>query len=527
MALLCAAALAGCPAASEDPASIVAPAAPRPNVVLIVADDMGWSDAGSFGGEIETPSLDALARGGVRLTQFYTGSKCEPTRASLMSGRYWQDAGMGLEEGPTLAQVMRGAGYSTLAVGKWHLDGNPVERGFDRYFGHLSGALDYFKGDSSMRLDLAPFTPPASGFYMTDANADYAIRFIEQARGRHPDRPFFLYLAFNAPHAPLQAHPEDIARYRGRFEAGWDRLREARWARQKAMGLIRPEWELPPRPALLPAWESLDAAQREAEDLRMAIYAAMVHRMDRAIGRVLARIDEMGETQNTLVVFLSDNGANAFDRDRKGVLPEPDAYWGTGLGWAHLSNTPFRHYKTNVFNGGACAPFIASWPAEIASHGSISDEPAHAIDLMATLLDVSGGTWPAAHAGRPSPPLAGRSLRPVLAGGTREPHAALFFQLYDNRAVIAGSWKLASDWGGPWALFDLARDRTETHDLADAQADRVKQLEALWQQWWEGRPRRPRRLVAFAPEPSYRSPTSGGTSDAAGPPADPPRAKAP
>jgi len=462
-------------------------AAARPNIVLILADDLGYSDVGCFGGEIQTPHLDRLAARGIRFTQFYNSAKCEPTRASLISGQYWQDAGLGIKKGLTMGEAMRESGYATFAVGKWHLDGNPVQRGFDRYFGHLSGASDYFKGNPSHHLDEVPLRPANDGrFYTTDANADYAITFITESHRAHPQKPFFLYLAFNAPHSPLQAWPEDIRKYRGKYLDGWDRLRVQRYERQLALGVMKPEWALSPRPATIPPWDTLTAEEKDFEDLRMAIYAAMVDRMDQAIGRVMAKLDELGQTENTVVIFLSDNGASPFDHGAKRSVDHLNAGTGNlnyGLGWASLSSTPFRHYKRNMFNGGSCTPFIVHWPAGLKHPGTFNDQPAHIIDLMATFVDLSGKAWPARFAGKDVAPLPGRTLRPFFSGDSRPPHPELYFQLFDHRAVIAGNLKLVSDWNRPWQLFDLAADRTELHDLAPAQPESAARLEKLWTDW--------------------------------------------
>ena len=464
-------------------------AAQKPNVLIILADDLGYSDLGCYGGEIATPNLDKLAANGLRFTSFYNSAKCEPTRASLMSGQYWQDCGLGVKRGPTMGQAMKVAGYDTFAVGKWHLSGNPVERGFDHYFGHLSGGSDYFKGSPSHRLDDKPFKPASDGkFYTTDANADYAIKFITEAHQQHPNKPFFTYLAFNAPHAPLQAWPEDIAKYRDMYRAGWDKLRAQRYARQIELGITKKEWALSPRPATIPAWETLTEAEMDFEALRMSIYAAQVDRMDQAIGRVLSKLKELGLEENTLVIFLSDNGANPFDhgkvRERDlGPLLNGTGHLGYGLGWANLSETPFQHYKRNMFNGGSCTPCIASWPAVVKQCNFITDQRAHIIDLMATIMDVGGGQWPAAFADEKIPPLPGKSLRPILTGEQRMPHDALYFQLFDHRAIITGDFKLASDWGRPWELFNLAMDRTELHDLTKIQPEQTARMENLWNQW--------------------------------------------
>ena len=323
--------------------------------------------------------------------------------------------------------------------------------------------------------------PKDGSFYTTDANADFAIKFLTDSEKEHPKKPFFLYLAFNAPHGPIQAWPQDIAKYRGKYLIGWDKLREQRYQKQLALGIMKPEWKLSPRPATIPAWDSLTAKEKDFEDLRMSIYAAMVDRMDQAIGRVLAAVKKLGQEDNTLVIFLSDNGASPYDRGRVGTLPSPTAHWEYGLGWANACNTPFRHYKRNQYGGGVNSPFIANWPGHIQTAGEISEQPGHIIDLMATLMDVGQGTWPKVSAdGRPLAPLPGLSLAPILAGETRPPPKALYFELMNHRAIIEGNWKLASDWGQPWALYDLAKDRTELHDLAKSEPARFKQLQADW-----------------------------------------------
>ncbi|WP_168566227.1 arylsulfatase [Crateriforma spongiae] len=476
----------------------------RPNVVLILADDLGYSDLGCYGGEIQTPRLDQLAKNGLRFARFYNSHKCEPTRASLVSGQYWHDCGLGIQTGLTMGQAMRGQGYATIAVGKWHLNGNPIDRGFDHYFGHLSGASNYFKGHPSHRLYDQPFQPKDDRFYTTDANADYTIEFIDKVRQGNPDQPFFVYLAFNAPHGPLQAWPDDVARYRGKYKTGWDQLRRDRYQRQLQMGLVRSEWALPRRPDTIPAWDELSAEDQDFEDLRFSTYAAMVDRMDQAIGRVVDHLSNTGELDNTLILFLSDNGASPYDRGRRGTPPDGDSAWEYGVGWAHLSNTPFRHYKRNVFNGGSCTPLIAHWPAGMTTDpGSITDQPGHIIDLMATLIDVSGGRWPQQANGQPLRSFPGKSLVPIFQGKQRRPHDALYFHLFDHRAIIAGDWKLASDWSRPWQLFDLRHDRTETNDLASNMPGKVAELQSRWDDWFPDSMNS--KLRSEGDEPVYRS----------------------
>lgn len=502
----------------------------RPNIIIILADDLGFSDIGCYGGEIRTPHLDQLASDGLRFTQFYNASKCEPTRSSLLSGLYWQQAERGIKRGITIGQALHAVGYTTLAVGKWHLDGNPVDRGFDHYFGFLNAASNYFKGNKWFRLDHDSFTAPASGFYTTDAFTDYAIRFVDEARQSGQKNPFFLYLAYNAPHAPLQAPAEEIARYKGKYSKGWDELRNERYARQVATGVIKKQWELSARPDNIPAWSSLRDEVKRLEDLRMAVYAAMVDRMDQDIGRLLAKLKEWKIEDNTLVIFLSDNGANPYDRTvKRNISPGgPDSHWEYGVGWANLSNTPFRLYKRNQHEGGVATPFIVRWPSVIKNHGAITDQPAHIVDIMATCVQLSGCDYTALFEGRPSlpaepsthntptassgppvPPLQGKSLAPIFEGRPWEGHDTLFFQLLDHRAIRAGNWKLSSHDGGPWELYQMDTDRTEVHDLATDQPQKSKELETLYEQWWK-RSDIVQRNTNHSETPGYVDPLKGG-----------------
>jgi len=482
------------------------PRARRPNIVLILVDDMGYSDLGCYGGEIRTPHIDGLAEKGIRFTQFYNTAKCAPTRTSLLTGLYWQQAGVGIKRGITMGQALQPAGYTTLAIGKWHLGGTPETRGFHRAFGHISGATHYFRGDKSFHLDGKRFDVPQEGFYVTDANTDYAIRFIGEEHRKHPAKPFFLYLAYNAPHYPLHALPDDIARYRGQFRKGWDRLREERYARQLALGIVKKRWQLSPRPDAVPAWDSLSEKERDLEDLRMAVYAAMLHRVDVGVGRLMAKLGELGLADNTLVLFLSDNGACPFDRRRQGTPGGPDSYWEYGPAWATLSNTPYRLYKRNQHEGGIATPLIASWPAVIRNTGTLVDVPGHLIDLMPTVLEAAGGTYPAEHAGTPLPPLPGRSLVPVFEGKAPSAREALFFQYGPNRALVAGHWKLVSAFSGPWELYRLDADRTELRNLAAAEPGKVAELDAAYRRWWTGLGMKPFKLgQGKGGVPPYRS----------------------
>ena len=454
----------------------------RPNVILIMVDDMGFSDLGCYGGEIRTPNLDKLAAEGMMFTQFYNTAKCSPTRASLLTGCYHREVGeMKLASCMTLAEAMHRAGYTTFMTGKWHLSSDPIKRGFDRYFGHLSGATNFFKGDKTFRLDDKPFTVPEEGFYTTDANTDYAIRFLDEAN--RVNKPFFLYIAYNAPHYPLQAWPEDIEKYRGKFIKGWDQLRNERYERQLKAGLIKPEWKLSPRDAGVRAWDSLSKQEKKVEDLTMAVYAAMIDRVDQNIGKLCTKLKDMGVADNTLLLFLSDNGGCPFQRTKTRHIPPGPAnsYWTYHKGWAQLSNTPFRLYKQNQHEGGISTPLIAHWPGKIRA-GTKTDQAGHIVDIMATFLDITGTEYPKVFKNAQLRPLRGKSLVPVFEGKQREQHEEIFFEFSRYKALRSGRWKIA--WHkGPWELYDMEADRTELNDLADKKPAKVKELAARYDAW--------------------------------------------
>ncbi|MCO8120635.1 arylsulfatase [Stieleria sp. TO1_6] len=492
----------------------LAEASERPNVVIILADDMGYSDLGCYGSEIATPNLDALATQGLRFTQFYNAAKCEPTRACLMSGHYWQNAGFGVKRGQTMGELMKSAGYATFAVGKWHLDGNPVDRGFDRYFGHLGGGSHYFRCTPTQRLDKKPYKEnPEEPFYMTDANADFAIQFLDEHQTQNTDTPFFLYLAFNAPHSPLHALPQDIAKYRHAYRVGWDEIRKRRYQKQLELGITRPQWKLSPRQSSVPAWDSLRDDEQEYEATRMAIYAAMVDRMDQAIGRVLGKVRQMGAEDNTLVIFLSDNGGSAEDVTNVPQTPAAllgpsgagkDGYW-VGLGWANASNTPFHSHKVEMGNGGVLTSCIASWPAVVRQPNSITDQPCHIIDLMATCMDVGKGdniSQPNFKTEQSLGPLPGISLRPLLTDQKRQSHQALYFHLFHNRAIVSEGWKLTTDWDQAWQLFNLTTDRTELNDVSKQYPRIASRLQRQWETWYATV--REKHFTAAHGDPQYR-----------------------
>jgi len=461
----------------------------RPNIVLILADDMGYSDLGCYGGEIETPNLDNLAAEGVRFSQFYNCAKCAPTRTSILTGLYHQQTDVGAGKNcVTIAEVLRETGYTTLAAGKWHVGGSPMDRGFDRYFGMLGGSCSYFVPDQTFRLDREPFTTNDKNFYTTNAFTDYALEFIDEACRK--DRPFFLYLAYNAPHYPLHALPEDIRKYRGRYMKGWDLLRKERYERMIKLGLIDKKWGLSARGADthksfsdIPPWEQVE--DKQAEDLDMAVYAAMVDRMDRNIGRVVKKLREQKVEDNTLIMFLSDNGGCPYDRNRtKDIAPGPaESYRTYDSSWANVSNTPFRLYKRFNHEGGNATPFIARWPQVIKKGGTITNQVGHIIDVMATCLDVAGGQYPSQYKGNKIAELEGRSLLPIFEGRMRKGHDAIFWEYMRNKAVRKDKWKLVTVGENPWELYNMETDRTELNDLSAKMPEKVKELAGLYDAW--------------------------------------------
>jgi len=460
----------------------------RPNILIVMVDDMGFSDIGCFGGEIKTPNLDALADNGLRFTQFYNTAKCHSSRVCLLTGMYANQAGQeSLRHGRTIAQTLGDAGYFTAMTGKWHLGKQPTDHGFDRYWGHLSGATNFFTGDNTFRLNGEKWSDFDDDFYTTTANADYAIRFIDQAR--ETDKPMLLYMAFNAPHYPLHCLEEDYRIYEDVYKVGWDTIRERRNAKQKRLGLFDQGHTPAPRPDHVKPWDALTAEEKDWESQRMAAYAAMIHRVDIELGRVFDHLKKHAMFDNTLVLFVSDNGACPFDRTRGRGLPlrpwDPKSYWCYSPGWAHVCNTPLRLYKQNQHEGGITSPAIAHWPAGLkAEKGSITDQPAHLIDIMPTVRAL--GRVPVA-AG-PAPPaekrLYGESLVPALHG---EPTTdrELYFRFSSNRAVRLGDMKLVSFRGSPWELYDLSSDRTELNDLANDRPELVEALSDRWMRWAE------------------------------------------
>lgn len=484
----------------------------RPNIIVILADDMGYSDIGCFGSEIHTPNIDRLAAGGIRFTQFYNCARCNPTRAALLTGRYPHEAGMGFatddlgspaymghlrRDCVTLAEVLHAAGYTTLMAGKWHIGDDrpnwPIDRGFEHFFGLLGGAGSYWEvlpgHNFRMALDDHLWDPaPGSDYYLTDALTDHAISMIEGVATQQ--RPFFLYLAYTAPHYPLHARPEDIAKYRGHHLEGWDALRAQRYSRLVQSGLIDEQLELSPRDRIVPAWDSLSTDEKDAWDLRMAVYAAMIDRMDQGIGRVIEAVRKLGQSDNTLVLFLSDNGGCHIEPNPKtggsdpNIPPGPKGgFWGYGPPWANASNTPFRKFKQYIHEGGISTPLICWWPDGIAKPGSINRQPGHVIDIMPTLLEVAHAGYPQQFAGHAVAPMSGLSFVPVFAGSERPEPPFFAWEHTGHRGLRQGRWKIVADRDGPWELYDMETDRTELHDRSTELPERLRDMIAIYDQW--------------------------------------------
>ena len=500
---------------------VLTEASNRPNILVILSDDLGFSDLGCYGGEIETPNLDGLARGGLRFTQFYNTARCWPTRASLLTGYYAQQVGRdelpGVPGGSKgkrpawvrlLPDLLRPLGYRSYHSGKWHIDGMPVASGFDRSYylrdqGRFFNPKVHWEDDRKL-----PPIEPGTGYYATTAIADHAIKILQEHSKADRAKPFFYYLAFTAPHFPLHALPEDISRYRDRYRRDWDQIRRDRWQRIREMGIVSgrlPEREPDVGPirefpgtleALGPgevnrplAWSQLTVRQREFQAVKMAIHAAMIHRMDREIGRVLDQLRRMDAFENTLILFLSDNGASCELIVRSGGHDsgaEPgsaDTYLCLGPGWSTVSNTPFRRHKMWVHEGGIATPMIVHWPRGISSRNEFRHHVGHVIDFVPTVLELVGASdWRNSTPERvPSPPLPGKSLVPVFSQDGTVARDHLWWYHEKNRAVRAGRWKLVSEGPeGPWELYDLEADRTETSDLASEHPGKVRQMEELW-----------------------------------------------
>jgi arylsulfatase len=501
-----------------------------PNVLLIVAVDLGYSDLGCYGGEIDTPNLDSLAAQGIRLSQFHTTARCSPSRASLLTGLHPHQTGIGIltnDDRPrgypgslndrclTLAEILRAAGYRTALSGKWHLASDtttangcwPTRRGFQQFFGTLTGCGSFFDPGTLTRGESPADDARDPDFYYTDAITADAVRFIRSAAGS--GGPFFGYVAYTAPHWPLHARERDIARFRGRFAAGWDELRAARLRRMTELGIAGAETALSARDPLAPAWT--DEPEPEWQQRRMEAYAAQVFRMDTGVGELLRALQETGCRDDTLVIFLSDNGASdetlpkideagfrtrsdifrARTRDGRpvrlgndpAIVPGgEDTYASYGRGWANLSNAPFRRYKQWTHQGGIADPFIASWPSGGLAAGSVCRQPFGLVDVLPAVLEATGARYPTDVPGRDPLPLEGRSMLPAWRGHPMD-ERPLFFEHTGNAAVRTTDWKLVRAYPGPWELYDMARDRSELRDVAPEHPGVVADLAADWQQW--------------------------------------------
>ena len=497
----------------------------KPNVMIIVADDMGYSDLGCYGSEIQTPNLDRLAGSGLRFTQFYNTARCWPSRAAILTGYYAQqvrrDTLPNVKSGTSgtrpawarlLPDLLRPLGYRSYHSGKWHVDGAPLENGFDHSYS-LNDHDRYFNPDQHTLDDKPlPAVKPESGYYSTTAIAQHAIDMLVGHQADHRNQPFFLYLAFTAPHFPLQALPEDIAIYQDRYKAGWDVLRQERFKKMLGMGLV--SGILPPLdPAVWPdynpseamlrekinpgevgravPWASLSDEQRQFQPVKMAIHAAMIHRMDLEIGRVIAQLKANGTLDDTLILFVSDNGASAEQiirgdgNDRSAAPGSAKTFLGLGPGWASAANTPFRLYKSWTHEGGISTPLIAHWPNGIAARGELRQTPGHLIDLAPTIIELAGGHWPETCNNQPVPPSPGKSLVPVFTKDGSVTHDFLWWLHDENRAIRIGDWKLVADHQKPWELYDLSGDRSETHNLADGNPSKVNELEHQWTRHFE------------------------------------------
>lgn len=488
----------------------------RPNIVLILADDMGFSDIGSFGSTTQTPVLDKMAAEGLKMTNFYNASRCCPTRASLMTGLFQHQAGVGdmmntrlqpayqgylNKECVTIAEALKVGGYATFMTGKWHLgqakENWPTRRGFDQYFGLIDGANSYFENRPyrpnqklTIVLNEEEFKT-GNGYYSTNAYTDFAIKFIEEKR--QPNQPFFLYMAFQAPHWPLHALPEDIAKYKGTFMKGWDVLRQQRFEKQKQMGVIPQDQTLSPRAAELPDWDSLTQKEKEDWDDKMAVYSAMIDRMDQNIGKLKAKLKELGEEENTVFMFLSDNGGSNETINTTGFTPQiiasskmdasnPQSFTAYGYQGANVSNTPFRSFKHWEYEGGTATPFIAYGPKWIKPQ--LNHQPAHIIDVMNTCLELANVSYPTTYNGQQITPTSGKSLVHMFQKKRWKGHDALFFEHEGNRALRAGNWKLVSEYpANQWQLYNLLSDRAEQNNLVVKYSDRVKTMSKKYDKW--------------------------------------------
>ncbi len=510
-------------------------AAKKPNIIVIMADDLGYSDLGCYGGDVETPNLDKLASNGVRFRNFYNCSRCCPTRASLLTGQYQHKVGLTrngasmTRNGVTIAEVLKESGYQTCMVGKWHLSEAvplteekahmawinhqaepdrpfadlqtyPVNRGFQKHYGIIWGVTDYF--DPFSLVDgLTPVKEVPKDYYITDAFSSKAVEYIQGYS--KSDKPFFMYLAYTAPHWPLHALPEDIAKYKTKYLNGWNELQKSRYERQVKMGLVDPKkYILSPLEGL--KWETLSAQEKEMNAMKLAVHAAMIDRMDQGIGQVIKTLEQTKQLDNTIIFFMSDNGASyeipgkpGYDRQsatRDGrpllyknapteTIGSEVSYTGIGSAWANAVNTPYRFWKFESFGGGIRTPMIVSWKGLKLKSGSFNDELAHVMDIMPTCLELSGTKYPTVYQGNKITSMDGKTLLPTLQGKKREGHKTLYFEHEGRRAVIEGDWKLVGPNQKPWELYNIKEDCAESKNLASQYPDKVKALQQKYEAW--------------------------------------------
>ncbi|HKI89012.1 MAG TPA: arylsulfatase, partial [Draconibacterium sp.] len=482
-----------------------------------LVDDMGFSDIGCYGGEVQTPNLDQLASEGIRFTRFYNTAKCFPSRSCLLTGQYAQHNGMSqkplvFKNAVTIAEVLREAGYRTLMTGKHHGEENPVYFGFDRYFGLKDGSSNHFnpglqregevvpahkKGKFQPRewgidsVIYAPYTPPEKDFYTTDYFTNYAIDYLKEYKNE--DKPFFLYVAYTAPHDPLMVWPEVQQKYIGKYLVGYETIRKRRFERQKKMGLIDKNFSL--SPPTYENWDSLSEEDRIVRDSIMATHVAMVDRVDQNIGRILAKLKELNKFDNTLIIFMSDNGAQAQENpeswlwakgkvsDYSQPIGSMGRYTSLSLSWANVSNTPFRLYKSNSHEGGISTPLIMYWKGKIIKPGDINNFPSHLIDIMPTVMEATGAKYPENYKNETINPLDGISLLPAIKENGLKRDEPLFWQWANGKAIRKGKWKLVSDFNGPWELYNMDEDETETNDLIQQYPEVAKELITDWENW--------------------------------------------
>jgi len=466
-----------------------------PNILMIMADDLGFADLGCYGSEIHTPHLDQLASQGMRMTQFYNTAKCTETRSILLTGLYHQQT-QNLNRNDnnlTIAEVLQELGYRTILSGKWHVGdwkaetNTPNDRGFDQYFGFLTGAIDFFTGEeyssgiNYMRVNREEYEVP-DDFYATDAFTDFALEQIEASV--EEQKPFFLYLAHNAPHFPLQVHQDRIDQYQDEYMLGWDSLRKQRQQRMQELGIISREWKLSTRDSLTPSWQALLPDARKEEDLLMATYAGMISQLDQQIGRITSRLDDLGIADQTLVLFFSDNGGCPYDANHAPIVPPGPATSGRTYDteWAQVSNTPFQKYKQWVHEGGISSPMIVRWPGKVPAN-SISHQPGQVLDIMPTLVEVAQGSYPIEFEGRQPLPMEGVSLLPIFTGDTLARTQPMFWEYRGSRAVREGPWKLVGQRGDQWELYNLDKDRSESTNLAEQHPDRVATMAEQYDRW--------------------------------------------